>query len=65
MIDHIFRETSLGSWKGKKQEEIERDEPELYHVYFHYPKAYRHLILLADLRKCQQQKSAVAKKTYQ
>ncbi|MCY8424519.1 hypothetical protein P9C27_13430 [Bacillus vallismortis] len=55
----------MGSWKGKKQKEIEKDEPELYHAYFHYPKAYRHLILLADLRKCQHQNSAVAKKTYQ
>lgn len=31
----------MGSWKGKKQEDIERAEPELFHAYFHYPEAYR------------------------
>ncbi|MCY8123632.1 histidine phosphatase family protein [Bacillus spizizenii] len=41
VIDHIFREMSLGSWEGKKQEDIERDEPDLFHAYFHYPEAYR------------------------
>lgn len=39
--DHMFREMSLGSWEGKKQEDIERDEPDLFHAYFHYPEAYR------------------------
>ncbi|MCO4851137.1 histidine phosphatase family protein [Bacillus vallismortis] len=38
--DHLFREMSLGSWEGKKQEDIERDEPELFHAYFHDPEAY-------------------------
>ncbi|QIW79541.1 histidine phosphatase family protein [Bacillus tequilensis] len=41
VIDHMFREMSLGSWEGKKQEDIERDEPDLFRTYFHYPEAYR------------------------
>ncbi|MFT4401251.1 histidine phosphatase family protein [Bacillus sp. SW14] len=39
--DHMFREMSLGSWEGKKQEDIERNEPDLFHAYLHYPEAYR------------------------
>ncbi|MEC1615355.1 histidine phosphatase family protein [Bacillus mojavensis] len=39
--DRIFREMSLGPWEGKKQEDIERDEPDLFHAYFHHPEAYR------------------------
>ncbi|MDM5301428.1 histidine phosphatase family protein [Bacillus subtilis] len=39
--DHMFREMSLGSWEGKKQEDIERSEPDLFHAYLHHPEAYR------------------------
>ncbi|MCY9034539.1 histidine phosphatase family protein, partial [Bacillus inaquosorum] len=39
--DYMFKEMSLGSWEGKKQEDIERDEPDLFHAYFHHPEAYR------------------------
>lgn len=45
--DHMFREMSLGSWEGKKQEDIERDEPDLFMLIFIIPK----LIASRDVKR--------------
>lgn len=35
--EDLFREMPLGPWEGKKQEDIEKEEPERLHAYFHQP----------------------------
>ncbi|MCY8856989.1 histidine phosphatase family protein [Bacillus atrophaeus] len=39
--EDLFREMSLGTWEGKKHEDIEKEEPERLHAYFHQPTAYQ------------------------
>lgn len=39
--DALFCEMALGEWEGKKQEEVEKTEPEQLHAYFHQPAAYK------------------------